>query len=109
MTQNEIGKESLYNYRKSLDTVLKQIVDSQHDSYKQQWRKNRVIEFKNERIAILQRQSGSIVQFIVAFDQVTKEGYRLMAIDEGKTIQGGAGFSGGINAYYYFQKMEYVK
>ena len=25
MAQNEIGKESLYNYRKSLDTVLKQI------------------------------------------------------------------------------------
>ena len=40
---------------------------------------------------------------------ITKEGYRLMAIDEGKTIQGGAGFSGGLNAYYYFQKMEYVK
>ena len=39
---------------------------------------------------------------------LTKEGYRLMAIDEGKTGTGG-GLSGGVNAYFYFQKMKYVK
>ena len=76
--------------------------------YKAQWHKDGIIQFKNERIAILQRMWGAQVQFIVAFDEVTKEGYRLMAIDEGKTANAG-GFSGGANAYFYFQKMEYVK
>ena len=76
--------------------------------YKSQWHKDGIIQFKNERIAILQRMWGAQVQFIVAFDEVTKEGYRLMAIDEGKTANAG-GFSGGANAYFYFQKMDYVK
>jgi len=76
--------------------------------YKAQWHKDGIIQFKNERIAILQRMWGAQVQFIVAFDEVTKEGYRLMAIDEGKTANAG-GFSGGANAYFYFQKMDYVK
>jgi len=31
---------------------------------------------------------GSQVEFIVAYDDLTKEGYRFMAIDEGK--EGGA-------------------
>jgi len=53
---------------------------------------------------------GSQVQFIVAFDDLTKEGYRLMAIDEGKEGgQASGGFTGGVNAYFYFQKMEYVR
>tara|TARA_Y100000817_G_C16610322_1_gene434854 strand:+ start:121 stop:654 length:534 start_codon:yes stop_codon:yes gene_type:complete len=77
--------------------------------YKVEWDKNGIIQFKNERIAILQRMWGAQVEFIVAFDDLTNEGYRLMAIDEGKTANGGAGFSGGANAYFYFQKMEYVK
>jgi hypothetical protein len=39
-----------------------------------------------------------------------EENRRLMAIDEGKT--GGdssPGFTGGVNSYYYFQNMKYVK
>ena len=51
---------------------------------------------------------GQQVQFIVAFDQVTREGFRLMAIDEGKEASAG-GFSGGTSSYYYFQKMDYVR
>ena len=50
------------------------------------------------------------VEFIIAFDDLTEEGYRLMAIDEGKS--GGdssGGFTGGVNAYFYFQNMKYVK
>jgi hypothetical protein len=34
---------------------------------------------------------------------MTREGYWLMAIDEGKTGDSGS-FMGGINSYYYFQK-----
>jgi len=39
---------------------------------------------------------------------LTKEGYRLMAQDEGKSGSSG-GLSGGVDSYYYFQKMEYVR
>ena len=41
--------------------------------YKAQWHKDGIIQFKNERIAILQRMWGAQVQFIVAFDEVTRE------------------------------------
>jgi len=76
--------------------------------YKQKWNKNGIIQFKNERIAILKRAIGSQVEFIVAYDDLTKEGYRLMSIDEGMQAQG-AGVTGGVNAFFYFQKMEYVR
>jgi hypothetical protein len=80
------------------------------DQYKPGWDKYGVIQYKTEYIAILQREWGHLVEFIIAFDDLTREGYRLMAIDEGKS--GGdssPGFTGGVNSYYYFQKMKYVK
>jgi hypothetical protein len=57
------------------------------------------ISEKNECIAILQRRLGAQVEFIIAFEDLTRQGYRLMAIDE----------SGESGEYFYFQKMEYVK
>lgn len=85
---------------KGYDDILR----TRTDGYKPQWNKNGIIQFKNERIAILKRQWGSQVEFIIAFDDVTKEGYELKAIDEGKGQEGGIGGSGGISSYYYFQK-----
>ena len=55
------------------------------DVFKPSWYKNGVIQYKTDRIAILQRKWGMQVEFIIAFDDLTKEGYRLMAIDEGKS------------------------
>lgn len=78
--------------------------------FKPAWDKNGVIQYKTEHMAILQRAWGVQVEFIIAFDDLTKEGYRLMAIDEGKS--GGnssGGFTGGVNSYFYFQKMKYVR
>ena len=72
--------------------------------YKKHWDKHGIIQFKNERIAILHRGQGAQVEFIVAFDDVTKEGYRLMAIDEGKATNIG-GVTAGVSSYYYFQKI----
>lgn len=89
---------------------MKREIGLKHDQFKAQWDKNGVIQFKNQHIAILQRVFGSQVQFIIAFDQLTKEGYKLMAIDEGKSGgQASGGFTGGVNSYYYFQKMDYVR
>ena len=77
------------------------------DAYKKFWDKNGVIQYKTEHIAILHRTVGLQVQFIVAFDDLTKEGYRLMAHDEGS--EGSLGpITGGINSYFYFQKIKYV-
>ncbi len=87
---------------------LNRLTKSRHDQTKAQWDKNGIVQFKDEGLAILQRMWGSQVQFIVACSQITKEGYRLMAIDEGKEGSGG-GFTGGVNAYFYFQKIDYVK
>ena len=73
------------------------------EEYKTSWDKGGIIQFKNERIAILRRQVGAQVEFIVAFDDVTKEGIRLCAIDEGRGVEVG-GITGGAVSYYYFQK-----
>ncbi len=80
------------------------------NQYKPSWNKNGIIQYKTDRIAILQRVWGRQVEFIIAYDDLTKEGYRLMSIDEGKTGgQASGGFTGGVNAYFYFQNMKYVK
>ena len=89
-------------------STLTNITDQRHNEFKAMWQKGRVVQFKNDKIAILMRAHASQVQFIVAFDQVTREGFRLMAIDEGKEASAG-GFSGGTSSYYYFQKMDYVR
>lgn len=80
------------------------------EQYKPMWDKNGVIQYKDEFVAILQRSWGVQVEFIIAYSDLTKEGYRLMAIDEGKTGgQASGSFTGGVNSYYYFQKIQYVK
>ena len=89
-------------------STLTNITDQRHNEFKAMWQKGRVVQFKNDKIAILMRAHNSQVQFIVAYDQVTREGFRLMAIDEGKEAAAG-GFTGGVSSYYYFQKMDFVR
>jgi len=72
------------------------------------WDKVGVVHFKSEFVAILQRKYGFQVEFIVAFEDLTREGYRSRTLDEGKTGYSG-GFMGGINSYYYFQRNHYIK
>lgn len=86
-----------------------QKLSSRTPEYKARWNKNGVIQFKNERIAILQRMWGAQVEFIIAYDDLTNEGYRCIAHDEGKEGGSGLGATGGINSYFYFQKMECVR
>ena len=84
--------------------AAEQAVESRSSFYKQMWDKDGVIQFKNGRMAILQRKWGFQVEFIVAFDDLTREGYELKAIDEGKTA--GDSYTGGRNSFYYFQRQE---
>lgn len=67
--------------------------------------KEGVIRFKNEYIAILQRKHGFQVEFIIAFEDLTKEGYRLMVSNEGKE----SSFNSGLNSFYYFQKVKHIE
>ncbi len=105
---------TLQNSQKIDDTESKKEMESELANlmikgreYKTKWNKDGIIQFKNERIAILKRMWGKQVEFIVAYDDLTNQGYRLMAHDEGKEGSAG-GISGGINSYFYFQKIEFV-
>ena len=62
---------------------------------------NETILFRNERIAILQAVMGLLPEFIIAFDDLTKNGYRLMLKDKDKDH--GGTYTGNV-ARYYFQK-----
>ncbi|WP_100182262.1 hypothetical protein [Candidatus Nitrosotenuis aquarius] len=102
-SNKEATKEAKESFRDVTQELLKRTPE-----YKKLWNKDGIIQFKNERIAILQRRFGAQVEFIIAYDDLTAEGYELKAIDEGKTADG-QGISGGMNSYYYFQKNEYLK
>jgi hypothetical protein len=71
---------------------------SRIDIYKPAWDKHGVIQYKSEHIAILQRRTGMQVEFIIAFDDLTKEGYRLMALDERESS----------GEYFYFQNIKFI-
>lgn len=87
---------------------LEQLTSLRHDTAKREWDKNGTVQYKDDYIAILQRMWGAQVQFIIAYSQLTKEGYRLMAIDEG--MQGSvSNIAGGVNAYFYFQRKQHIR
>ena len=112
LTKSKSTSNTTPTIQNTMDTIpadlLRALTSSKHDEFKAQWDKNGLVQFKNDKIAILKRMVGQQVQFIVAYDKITEEGYRLMAIDEGMTAEG-SGFSAGTSAYFYFQKMDYVR
>ena len=86
---------------------LKALVDTEQNLYKFQWDKKNVVQFKNERIAILKNEQNKQVQFIVAFDQILKEGYVLIGTADGQDSTGMAAkaMGGGATSHmFYFQK-----
>jgi len=105
------NKESSKQLQKESSTERKQIMDdiiSRVPEYKARWDKGGVIQYKDEYCAILRRVWGQQVEFIIAYSDLTKEGYRLMAQDEGKSGSSG-GLTGGVDSYYYFQKISFVR
>lgn len=102
-------KEDILKYKASADSRLfASQIEKRVPEFKAIWDKGGVVQFKDKNCAILHRFMGQQVQFIIAFSDLTKEGYRLMVIDEGKEASAG-GISGGVSSYYYFQKMEFVR
>ena len=87
---------------------LKEIIATEYDRFKATWDKKGTIVYKNERIAILKASTEKFELFLVAFDQVTKEGYRLMGSGIGlDSVSQWTGLAGGSNTtYLYFQRMK---
>ena len=44
------------------------------------WDKDGVIQFKSDHMAILQGKFGTQVEFTIAFEDLTKEGYELRGL-----------------------------
>ena len=87
-TPDQLKKERYENLKRRID------------DFKPAWDKNGVIQYKTEHISILRRITGMQVEFIIAFDDLTREGYRLMVVDESDSNSGG---------YFYFQNMKFLK
>ena len=87
---------------------LKEIIATEYDRFKATWDEKGTIVYKNERIAILKASTEKFERFHVAFDQVTKEGYRLMGSGKGlDSVSQWTGLAGTANAtYLYFQRMK---
>lgn len=104
-TEKLLEKAAKYDTEKSKKDRLEDL-RRRVAQYKPMWDKDGVIQYKDEFVSILQRKFGFQVEFIIAYSDLTKEGYQLMAIDEGKTGgQASGGFTGGVNSYYYFQRI----
>ena len=84
------------------------MIATEHDRFKATWDEKGTIVYKNERIAILKASTEKFERFHVAFDQVTKEGYRLMGSGIGlDSVSQWTGLAGTANAtYLYFQRMK---
>ena len=87
---------------------LDDIIATEHDRFKDACDKKGTIVYKNERIAILKASTEKFERFLVAFDQVTKEGYRLMGSGIGlDSVSQWTGLAGTSNTtYLYFQRMK---
>lgn len=67
-----------------------------------------VIVYKDEYCVILQKMKSKQVEFIIAFSDLTKEGYQLMARDVSEVIHN-ISSRDDTSLYYYFQKIDFVK
>ncbi len=81
---------------------MEQNLQERVPQYKPNWNKGGVIQYKDENCAVLHRSLGKQVEFLIAFSDLSKEGYILVATDDVKS-GGGGSFSGGVDSYYYFQ------
>lgn len=87
--------------QKQLKKVRYQNLKTRVERYKCMWNKDSVVQFKSDSIAILQRKPASQVEFIIAFEDLTKQGYELKVIDTGKET---SSFSYSVDSFYYFQR-----
>jgi len=105
-------KEEIDRLNKEENLELKTFKEKQQKENKQRFDqiekrfdKYGTIRYKDEYCAIVKKIDD--LSFIMAFSDLTREGYRLMAQDEGGQFHLGIA-SVGAGSYYFFQKIEYV-
>jgi len=91
--------------QKILDKQQSEEMEKRYDKIKTQFHKHETVMYKDEYCAIVKKIED--LTFIKAFSDLTREGYRLMAQDEGGQFHLGIA-SVGAGSYYFFQKIEYV-
>jgi hypothetical protein len=73
------------------------------EQYKEEWDRGGIIQFKNERKAIFHRRIGTKFGFVIACDDVTKDGFEVRVID-GLKLAAGENFEGCISPFCCFQR-----
>jgi len=91
--------------QKILDKQQSEEMEKRYDEIEKRFHKHETIMYKDEYCAIVKKIED--FAFIKAFSDLTREGYRLMAQDEGGQFHLGIA-SVGAGSYYFFQKIEYV-
>jgi hypothetical protein len=69
------------------------------------------IYFQTDAIAIVIRKLGALDEFLKTVDKLTKEGYRMMHVEDVKTIASSFGISLPtlpFGSLYYFQHKKYI-
>ena len=76
--------------------------------FKKMWRPESIVPFKTDAVAIPLFRKGKEEEFFVEFDNLTKEGYKLMANEEVKALEIGH-FGIDLGTLFLFQKLKYIK
>jgi hypothetical protein len=101
--QKELEKEE-YKKQKELEEKEDSELKKEIDEIKSHFQKGSTV-YKDEYCAIVKKIDD--LTFVKAFRNLTREGYRMMAQDEGGQFHLGIA-SVGSGSYYFFQKIEYI-
>ena len=102
---SNLPKNKEYEKQKALENQQSEEKKKKFDEIKSRFEKHGTVIYKDEYCAIVKKIDD--LSFIMAFSDLTREGYRLMAQDEGGQFHLGIA-SVGAGSYYFFQKIEYV-
>ena len=77
-------------------------------SIKKLWKNKEIVQLKTDAIAVLFKKRGYEDEFFTEFDNLTKEGYRMMLMEPVKALDAGP-LDIQIGNYYFFQKGSLIK
>ena len=101
-------KDTVHKEAKKEFSEDKKLVVGHAKRMKELWRTKETVQLKTDAIAILWNKRDSEAEFFAAFDEITKEGYRLVWSEVVKAINAGP-IAIQIGTYYYFQHRDFIK
>ena len=106
---------SAKSFNEAKDVVSKESLNEQLNTLKKEglrlkklFQSKEVIQLKTDSIAILLRKMGKEEEFFAAYEQLTKEGYKLVLLEELRELPIAAGFNFQVGVYFYFQHKKYI-